>query len=670
MAAFVTCARLRSACAGLLAAGFLAATVSTASAAPAPGGASLSEVQITASGVAAILTAQTAAGAKIDPASVKATIGGVAAPVTVQPIAQERRVAILLIDTSGSMGLAGMQTVTRAAGAFLAALPPDVYVGAVAFSTTPTLVAAPTRDRASVKSAIAALRSSGETSLYDGLATALAQLGPSGDRSFVLISDGGDTRSKRTLAQTMAALSASGARAQVVGFKTSESQASVLASLAKAGHGSVSAAGSSAAVSGALVSAAFTLAAQAFGSQIRVFVTSPPSAGGVKPLVVSAIAGGKAFTGRATVNLAARSEPLPSPSSASSALSTSSRAPASGVRPPMTASKGVLGIPVLLWVALVAIFLGLVGVVVALVAPAFVSSRRRRVESIEGYVNAEPLRPSERSMVTAISASLVSVGDKVMERRDSTPQTQLLLERADLPLRVGEWAVLRALAVVIGAAGGMFLLRGGSTSTVVGAFLGGLAGVFLPVIFLKFAASRRANKFERQLPDVLTLVASSLSTGFSLLQALDGVARDADEPSGKEFSRALAETRIGADLNESLGHLADRMDSKNLRWTAMAIDIQRQVGGNLAETLRNTAATLRDREALSRHVKALAAEGKLSAYILFALPIGLFLYMLVANPTYVALLWTTMIGIGMSAAGLISMAFGMFWMSKVIKVEV
>jgi len=183
-------------------------------------------------------------------------------------------------------------------------------------------------------------------------------------------------------------------------------------------------------------------------------------------------------------------------------------------------------------------------------------------------------------------------------------------------------------------------------------------------------ASRRAKKFEAQLPDILTLVASSLSTGFSLLQALDGVARDADDPAAKEFSRALAETRIGADLNDSLEHLADRMDSKNMRWTGMAIDIQRQVGGNLAETLRNTAATLRDRQALSRHVKALAAEGKLSAYILIAMPIGLFFYMLVANKPYVELLWTTMIGLVMTVAGLISMGFGIFWMSKVIKVEV
>jgi tight adherence protein B len=665
MGGLVTCARLRSLGAGLLAAGFLAAATSTASAAPAPGGASLSEVQVTKPGVTAILTARTAGGAKIDPSSVKAMIAGVAAPVSVQPIAQERRVATLLIDTSGSMGLAGMQTVLRAADAFLAVVPKDVYVGAVAFATVPTVIAAPTLNRATVRAAIAALRSRGETSLYDGLATALAQLGISGDRSFVLVSDGGDTRSRRTLAQTLAALTASGVRAQVVGFKTSESQGSVLTSLANAGHGSVLAAANSAAVSDAFVSAAFTVAAQEFGSQIRVIVTAPPSAGGNRSLVVTANAGGKAFRGSAVVNLTSQSQPSPS------ASPTPSAAPASGGQPlPKATSKGLLGMGWLLWAALIAIFLGLGGVVVAFEAPTFVSRHRRRVESIEGYVSAKSGPADERSTVNAISASLVGLGDKVMDSRPSTPRTQLLLERADLALRVGEWAVLRAVAVVVGVAGGLFLMHGGSTSSFIGSCLGGLVGVFLPVLFLKFAASRRAKKFEGQLPDVLTLVASSLSTGFSLLQALDAVARDADEPSAKEFSRALAETRIGADLKESLDHLADRMNSQNLRWTGMAIDIQRQVGGNLAETLRNTAATLRDRQALSRHVKALAAEGKLSAYILIAMPICLFFYMLMVNRPYVALLWTTIIGMAMSAGGLISLVFGVFWMSKVVKVEV
>jgi tight adherence protein B len=660
---------LRTLGAGLLAAASLTSLAPAASAAQAPGGASLSEVKVTNAGVTAILTAQTARGAKIDPASVKATIAGVAAPVSVQPIARERRVATLLIDTSGSMGVAGMQTVVRAADAFLAAVPTDVYVGVVAFSTAPAVVAAPTLDRAAVRAAIVALRSRGETSLYDGLATALAQLGKSGDRSFVLISDGGDTRSRLTLAQTLATLSVSGARAQVVGFKTSESQGAVLKSLAVAGHGTVSAAGSSAAVSEALVSAAFTVAAQTFGSQIRVVVSVPPSASGVRPLVMSAIAGGKAFKSSTVVNLTAQSEPS---ASASPARST---APVSGVQPLSKSTsqgkpQGPLGVAWLLWVALLTIFLGLIGVVVALVAPPFVSRRQRRVDSIEGYVTASSPPEDEQSTVTAISAGLVHLGDKVMDSRKSTPRTQLLLDRADLPLRPGEWAVLRAVSVVVGVAGGIVLLHGGSISMFLGSCVGGLLGVVLPVLYLKFAASRRAGQFESQLPDVLTLVASSLSTGFSLLQALDAVARDAAEPSAKEFSRALAETRIGAELNESLAHLADRMDSNNLRWTAMAIDIQRQVGGNLGETLRNTAATLRDRQSLGRHVKALAAEGKLSAYILIALPIGIFLYMLVVNRPYVALLWSTMIGIGMLVGAVISMTFGVFWMNKVVKVEV
>ena len=100
---------------------------------------------------------------------------------------------------------------------------------------------------------------------------------------------------------------------------------------------------------------------------------------------------------------------------------------------------------------------------------------------------------------------------------------------------------------------------------------------------LSYLAKRRARKFEQQLPDVLTLVASSLSTGFSLPQALDAVSRDVAQPAAKEFSRAMAETRIGSDIEDALERMADRMDSKNMHWAAMAIQIQRKVGGNLGK---------------------------------------------------------------------------------------
>jgi tight adherence protein B len=116
--------------------------------------------------------------------------------------------------------------------------------------------------------------------------------------------------------------------------------------------------------------------------------------------------------------------------------------------------------------------------------------------------------------------------------------------------------------------------------------------------------------------------------------------------------------------------MAVRMDSENMRWAVMAIRIQRDVGGNLAETLRTTAATLREREMLKRQVRALSAEGRLSAYVLIALPFGLFFYMLWVNYDYVSLLWTNLLGIIMLVGGAFSLIIGIFWMRNVVKIEV
>jgi tight adherence protein B len=325
-----------------------------------------------------------------------------------------------------------------------------------------------------------------------------------------------------------------------------------------------------------------------------------------------------------------------------------------------------------LWAAAV-VAAGLAAAVLLLLLPSRQSPRRRRVESIAHYVaGTEPARAEQRDPAApgGLSAALVGIGERATAGRPSTARTAALLERADLPLRAGEWAVLRVVAVIVGIALGLLVVHGGVGSGLAGAALGTLLGLVAPMVFLRVAAGRRARKLERQLPDVLTLVASSLSTGFSLLQALDAVARDVAEPVAKELSRALAETRIGADVGESLDRMAERMDSDNLRWTSMAIAIQRQVGGNLAETLRTTAATLRDRESLHRHVRGLSAEGRLSAYILIAMPIGVFLYLLRVNPAYVSLLWTTLIGLLMLVAGTVSLAIGVLWMRHVVNVEV
>lgn len=325
-----------------------------------------------------------------------------------------------------------------------------------------------------------------------------------------------------------------------------------------------------------------------------------------------------------------------------------------------------------LWAGLAAVFCGLLVLLLVLLAPLLSAGGGGRIAAIDGYVGGttQEHHVARSATPSALGGQVLELSERLTRDRSSTARTALLLTRADVRLRTNEWYVLRVVAVAVTVAGFLVLLHGSFLVKAFAVLLGAGAGLLAPVLWLRFVAARRASRFERQLPDVLTLVASSLATGFSLAQAIDAIVTDAAEPSAKEFARALAETRIGAEIEDSLERLAERMGSQNLEWTTMAVRIQRQVGGNLAETLRTTAGTLRDREALYRQVRGLSAEGRLSAYILIGLPVGVFLYMLLVNRPYVALLWTTGLGLLMSAGGLVSLGIGVVWMRKVVQVEV
>jgi len=187
---------------------------------------------------------------------------------------------------------------------------------------------------------------------------------------------------------------------------------------------------------------------------------------------------------------------------------------------------------------------------------------------------------------------------------------------------------------------------------------------------LSVKISKRRAAFDEQLPNVLQLVAGSLQTGFSLAQALDGVVREGAQPAAGEFARALAETRLGVDLDAALDGVADRLDSGDLRWVIMAVRIQRETGGNLAEVLRNTAATIRERAYLRRQVRTLSAEGRLSAYILLALPIVVGGWLFYSNPSYMRPLYTTFFGVSMLVTAAVLFVVGAIWMRNLINIKV
>ena len=645
----------------------------------ADGDATLSSVTKTAEGnVNGVLTVQPfgTSPAVVDQKSLVLNVGGKDFPATAQSASSVERTSILLIDRSGSMRDSGMATVRSSVQQFLQTVPKDIKVGVVSFADQPVLDVAPTTDHGAVQAAVDGLRSNGDTALYDGLSMAIDTLGTAGDRTILLLSDGKDTISTLKAQPAEAKLKASGVHIQVIAFKTNYTDNLALGYLAAAGQGSVVQAGDAKGVNDA-----FTDAAKALATQVS---WSAPTQGvyGAQDVALRGTANGKPFTALATVDFgAAPTTPsgtataarAPEPSVTVPPAESAAAAPVDSSLMGRLSAQTFLGLPMPVALAALLLFVGLLLLVSALMSPAFKSKRRERVESIEQYVNQTTRRAVDSvrtTNVSGIAEHLAQLGDRAVEGRESTPKIVQLLQRADLPWRAGEWAVLRVIAVIVGCLLGILFIHGDGLVTFLGALLGIVVGLIVPPMMLRYLAGRRARKFERQLPDVLTLVASSLSTGFSLPQALDAVAHDVAQPAAKEFSRAMAETRIGSNVEDALERMADRMDSKNMRWAAMAIEIQRKVGGNLAETLRTTATTLREREALFRHVRALSAEGRLSAVILIALPIVIFLWMLYVNNEYVSLLWTNLIGLAMSFFAIILLIIGVIWMRKVVEVEV
>lgn len=627
----------------------------TAASADDPFTVTVSDLKSSGNTVQGVLTFRGPDLVQVDGGSLVITIDGKTVPATIDRTTAIKRTAMLVIDTSGSMGRDGMATVRAAARAFLTEAPKDVRIGVVSFADTAGVDLRPTADRAAVQRVVNGLASRGDTSLYAAVKVAVAALGSEGDRSVVLLSDGADTMSKdrkAELVRVAEAVRKAGVRVDVVRFKTDDPDASsALGQIAKAGGGSVVAAGN-----GDAVTAAFKNAGRALQSQATFQVRADVPVTGAHRIGVSGTAGGRSFTVGQAVDFGGQAAPTAAPP-----------APAQPQSPPpitnftMAPSKlpligaSVLGL---------ALFL----LAFAVLTPKLQSRRARRLEALEAYTAPMNLvsRSDTKTHSAPISEQLVDLGERAMKGRKSTARTLELLNRADLPLRAGEWFVLRVVSVIAAVALLLVLMDSSAVAVLVGL----VAGFLLPQLFLRFKAARRAAAFERILPQSLLLVATSLRSGFGLPQALDSVARDSAEPVAKEISRALAETRIGTDIADALDHVTERMGSRAMEMAVMAIRIQREVGGNLAETLSTTASTLRERESLNRQVKTLSAEGRLSAYILIALPIGLFMYMLSVNPDYISLLWKSTLGLGMLIGGIVMLVIGVFWMRKVVQIEV
>lgn len=267
---------------------------------------------------------------------------------------------------------------------------------------------------------------------------------------------------------------------------------------------------------------------------------------------------------------------------------------------------------------------------------------------------------------TALIQKAVGYTEQFAESQGFLAKVEGTLERADLPLRAAEALFFYGAGVIVGL-GLAFALTGGN---IMGTLIAtGLVAIIPPAV-ISFLAGRRQKKFEALLPDTLNLLAGTLRAGYSLMQGVEAVSREVSEPMGKELRRVITEARLGRPLEESMEASAERMDSADFAWAVMAIRIQREVGGNLAELLGTVADTMTQRERLRRDVNSLTAEGKVSAMVLGILPVGLGLFLYMSNPDYIGTLFEERVGQFLLAGAAVLAGIGFVWMKKVIDVDV
>jgi len=239
------------------------------------------------------------------------------------------------------------------------------------------------------------------------------------------------------------------------------------------------------------------------------------------------------------------------------------------------------------------------------------------------------------------------------------------LEQAGMPILAGEFIALTVACALAGVIFAGLLLQ----NVIFVLLIAGLAAL-IPYFWMVRSQRKRQNRLLEQLADTLSILASSLRAGYSFLQALDTVSKEIGEPSASEFQRVVAEIRLGRPIDDALAAMAMRIKSEDLKWAVIAINIQRQVGGNLAEVLDIVANTVRERAYIRRQVNVLSAEGKLSVAILASLPFGILMYLTIVNPDYVRPLFTTTAGIILLVAAGTLMAVGIWIMTRIVKIDV
>lgn len=552
---------------------------------------------------------------------------------------------VLLVDTSGSMNGEPMEAARAAALEFLEKMPPTVPISVQGFGARASEATAFTTDRDVLVPAIQALTPSGETALYDALvSTAKAFGNREADRKVaVVVTDGGDTVSEATLDQAIEILTFTDVEVQAVSLLTSESDPEALQRLVEARNGSVAAATDPVGLSEAYEEVVALLVNR------YSLVWDTPNGGPTNvELALLAPDGWHRFATRVVLPA------LPIVSTAPSLVPTTVTVPA----PAVVAVPQASIVPATTSGRLLALGLGVLFLAIFSLIGAFVlappGNRKLSKEfTIQANKGPEFSEPTKR---------VVAWFDRRLERASLYDRLRLKLDRAGTRAAPAEVAAGLFGGSVVAMLFGIAL-----GSVFLGAFLVAiiLGGAWM---LLTLKARRRQSLFSEQLDTTLVMIAGTLRAGYGINQAIDTVAMEAEEPTNEEFQRVLTEVRLGKSLPEGLRSAGQRVDSEDFEWVVQAIEINTDVGGNLAEVLENVASTMRARTTVKRKVKALSAEGRISAVILYILPFLMLGWIRLANPGYLSEMTGSTAGRYMLVVAAMLLAVGGLWLRRIVRI--
>ncbi len=255
--------------------------------------------------------------------------------------------------------------------------------------------------------------------------------------------------------------------------------------------------------------------------------------------------------------------------------------------------------------------------------------------------------------------------DRSLRRVPGMSVLDRLLRQADLPLDVSQLLMLAVLLLLFSGLVGM-TLHLPSNLILLMMLATSAAGIY----FLRYRGFRRVAAIERQLPDALDLMVRAQQSGHAFVSALQITASESRAPLSLELRKVFDEINLGESAQSAMSHLAERVDSKEIRYFVVAVLIQNETGGNLADVLRKTATLIRERQKIAGAVRVLSAEGRISAWILSVMPFLLAFLLFLINPEFISALWKDPMGLLMLGISLGLMLLGVIWMSRLVQIKV